>query len=297
MAHIPVLLNEVIEGLSLSPGETVLDGTVGYGGHSKLLAEKVAPDGLLIGIDQDSDALEKTQDLLKEAKVKVLLLKGNFRNMVELLHNKEIFKIDACLLDLGLSSVQLDSSKRGFSFREDEKLLMTFGSEFKLEKLTAADIVNTWAEEDIANVLYAYGEERFARRIAKAIVLKRTDKPIETTFELVQVVESAVPTWYRKSKIHPATRTFQGLRIAVNDELSALREGLAESWLLLNSGGRLAVISFHSLEARIVKEFFKNKKISGEGEILTKKAKKPTSEEIKNNPRSRSAQLRIIRKI
>jgi 16S rRNA (cytosine1402-N4)-methyltransferase len=198
------------------------------------------------------------------------------------------------MLDLGVSSPHLDSSGRGFSFRKDEPLQMTMEKNVSEDKFTAYDLVNGWAEENIANVIYAYGEERYSRRIARAIIAAREIAPIKTTFELVAVIEGAVPGVYRKGKIHPATRSFQGIRIAVNDELGSLKKGLRDAIELLKPGGRIAVISFHSLEDRIAKFAMKEWEKDGKGKSLTKKPIVPTDDEMAKNPRSRSSKLRVF---
>ncbi len=286
--HESVLLQETIDGLDLKPGDVLVDGTLGRAGHS-LEAFRREPGIRIVGIDRDEDALDESQAKLVHAGAKFELFKGNFRDM-----DKFVAKADKVVLDLGVSSPHLDSSRRGFSFKNDEPLLMTMDKNPGKDAFTARDIVNGWAEEDIANVVYAYGEERYARRIARAIVEQRQAQPIETTRELVEVIESAVPGMYRHGKIHPATRTFQALRIAVNDELGSLKQGLSRAMELLGPGGRMAVISFHSLEDRIVKVAMKEWQKEGKGEQLTKKPIVPTDAEMARNPRSRSAKLRIF---
>jgi 16S rRNA (cytosine1402-N4)-methyltransferase len=295
MAHIPVLLKEIIDGLALKGGETVVDATVNRGGHSKYLAEVIGPAGYLIGIDQDSTALKEAGENLAEATSKLTLIHSNFRHIEKKVRELGLQSVDAILYDLGLSSNQLDDSGRGFTFQKDEPLEMIMNPDKSAYLFTARDIVNDWSEGHIADVLYGYGEEHFSRQIASAIIQARAKREIKTTSELVEIIKSAVPFWYSKRKINPATKTFQALRIAVNDEVEALKEGLEGGWNLLKPEGKLAVISFHSIEARIVKEFFQNKKESGEGEYKNK-AVKPGADEIKANPRSRSATLRFIKK-
>ena len=289
--HEPVLLNEVITGLEIKDGDTVLDMTLGAGGHSKAILER-GKDIRLIGIDQDETAISIAKEKLFPWKDKVTVVKGNFRDAEKLLAEIGVTKIDKMIFDLGVSSMQLDDPKRGFSFRHDAPLSMKMSDAMKF---SARDIVNGWEEEDIANVIFAYGEERKARTIAKAIVRARGMKPIETTFELAAIVERAVgkKPW---EKINPATKTFQALRIAVNDELGSLKDGLAAAANLISPKGRIAVIAFHSLEDRIVKNFFKDKAETG-FKILTKKPVIAKEEETISNPRSRSAKLRIIEKI
>jgi len=294
--HIPVLLKEVIDNLNPQSGEIFVDGTVNRGGHAKELANYLGKKGILIGIDQDSQALAEAKDNLKDVPAKIILINGNFRNISELVKNAGVEKIDAVLLDIGFSSNQMENSGRGFSFKTDEPLNMSFSLEQKDGIFTAKDMINDWDENNLADVVYAYGEETFSRKIAKAIVEARQEGEIKTTGQLVEIIKKAVPAWYTKRRIHFATKTFQALRMTVNDELGALKDGLTGAWELLKPNGRLGVISFHSLEARIIKEFMKDKKVSGEGEMVVKKAVKPGREEVLANPRSRSAQLRVIRK-
>jgi 16S rRNA (cytosine1402-N4)-methyltransferase len=280
--HEPVLLHEVIDGLDIKDGDTVLDMTLGAGGHSAAILD-TGKNISLIGIDQDDVALLEAKKKLGNSS---LIIKGNFRDAEKLLAGK---KADKILFDLGVSSMQLDDASRGFSFRNDAPLSMKMSD---ATAFSASDVVNGWSEEDIANVIFAYGEERKARTIAKAIVSARNTKRIETTFELATIIERTIgkKPW---SKTNPATKTFQALRIAVNDELGSLRAGLAAAARMCSIGGRIAVISFHSLEDRIVKNFMKDKAKMG-WKIITKKPIVGTEEEISSNPRSRSAKLRII---
>lgn len=293
--HIPVLLQEVIDGLSVLSGDVVVDATVGGGGYTRALCERVGANGTVIGFDQDGDAIERAKKTLSDVTCTLHLVHANFRNADAELARLGIARIDGAAFDLGFSSLQLEESGRGFSFLRDEPLSMTLQTDPEHIAFTARDIINDWAEEDIANVIFGYGEERYARRIAKALVSARQAHPIETTGQLVEVIKSAVPGRYRTGAIHPATRTFQALRIAVNDELNALKEGLEKTFSLLSPGKRIAVVSFHSLEDRIVKEFSKQKEADGAVRI-TKKPIVPQDEEIRNNPRSRSAKLRILQK-
>ena len=292
--HKPVLLNESIAGLSLTNGATVFEGTVGLGGHSEAICKKIGANGLFIGTDADRDSLASAEERLRAIPCKKVFICDNFRNIDSVLRDVAVPAVNAILLDIGLSSRQLETAPRGFSFLRDEPLLMTFRSEG--EGLTAREIVNEWAEESIADVVYGYGEETAARRIAHAIVEARAKKPIETSMELAAIIKEGVPAKLRLGRIHPATKTFQALRIAVNDELGALREALAKGFSLLAPNGRMAVISFHSLEDRIVKDFYRERAKEGLGTIITKKPIIPSQEEIKENPRSRSAKLRIISK-
>ncbi|MDD2935079.1 MAG: 16S rRNA (cytosine(1402)-N(4))-methyltransferase RsmH [Candidatus Pacebacteria bacterium] len=295
--HIPVLLNEVIEGLNLHKGDAVFDGTLGGGGYFEKLCEIVGPEGTAIAVDQDLGAIKRVEEK-NDFRCQTHLINENFRNLDKVLESLNQKQVQGVVFDLGLSSDQFEISGRGFSFKKNEPLLMTFSEKPNEARFTAKDIVNTWDEENIADILYGYGEEMFSRRVAKKIVEAREIKPINTTDDLVSVIESAFPVWYRKTrKTHFATKTFQALRITVNDEIESLKDGLQKGFYSLSSGGRMAVISFHSLEDRIVKNFMKEKQLAGEGEIKTKKPIIPTDEEIKNNPRSRSAKLRIIEKI
>ena len=339
--HEPVLLHEIVDNLV---GETpyviggeklitksefwYLDGTLGGAGHALAIAKAfvrvyasntdISVKLNIIGLDQDPQAIERDRDILSQAtKGKLILENENFRNMDKVLTKIGVEKVDLILLDLGISSDELDNSGKGFTFQKDEPLFMTMADPDK-HAFTAKDIVNSWKEEDIANVIFAYGEDRFARRIARKIIQYRDKKKIETSMELAEIVKSAVPFGGRgfggKKKIHPATKTFQALRIAVNDELGALREGLKKGFDSLASGGKMAVISFHSLEDRIVKEYFrsltnhfdkkdktdfykKDKEEKRVATILTKKPIVASVQEIAENPRSRSAKLRIIQKI
>jgi 16S rRNA (cytosine1402-N4)-methyltransferase len=293
--HKTVLLNEAIEGLKLKPGNVYFDGTLGGAGHSAKVCSDFLGKVRVIATDKDLGAIRRAEEKLSKIGCKFDLVLSDYRKIDSVLSSVGVLKVDGVLLDLGLSSDQLDDSGRGFTFRNDEPLLMTF-SEDEGERVTAEIILNNWSEETIADIIYAYSDERYSRRIAKAIVESRKTKPIKTTFDLVKIIESAVPGVYRRGRIHCATKTFQALRIAVNDEISALKEGMEKSWNLLNSGGRIAIISFHSVEDREVKNFFRDKSKSGEGILVNKKPITPTDQEINENPRSRSAKLRIIEK-
>ena len=297
MAHVSVLLKEAIDGLSLEDGDIYLDATVGSGGHMEEVWQRMQGRVTLTGIDADLMSITITEEKLALSGAKPKLRVLNFRNIdkaPEILDIKNPTKI---LFDLGWSTDQFDEGGRGFSFQKDEPLIMTFASKATLDETTAYDVVNVWGEENLADVIYGYGEERYARRIAKAIVEARGEKPIETSKELAEVVKASVPIFYRFGRIPPATRTFQAIRIAVNDELQALRGGLEKGFEILKEGGKMAVISFHSLEDRIVKNFFKQQVAMNRGKLLNKKPIVPSEEEIGNNPRSRSAKLRILQKI
>ena len=295
--HIPVLLKETIHGLNLKKGDIVVDGTINAGGHSIEIAKLIEKEGHIVGIDQDSDALSLAQKNLESIEPKLTLLRGNYRDMDTLLQEKDISSVNAILLDIGLSNRQLMDSKRGFSFAKDEPLLMTFNPHPKEDELTACEILNTWDEENIADIIYGYGGERFSRRIAKGIVEARKEAPIERTFQLVEIVNKSVPFHYKRKSKNPATKTFQALRITVNDELGALKTGIEKALALLKQNGRLAIITFHSGEDRIVKKTFRELAQQQMVEIINKKPITPSEEELSNNPKARSAKLRIIQKI
>ncbi len=279
MPHVPVLLKEVIDGLVLSPGQAVLDATVGNAGHSRLIVKQIGSEGRLIGLDLDANALEQARKNLVDFTGRLDLVQANFSDLNQVLAKLKVGQIDRALFDLGLRSDQIEASGRGFSFLRDEPLLMTLANQPALGSLTAYEIVNSWPLDRLAQTIRDYGEESRANQIAEVIVAARRKNKIGTTRELVKAIESVVrPT----GRIHPATKTFQALRIAVNDELTNLEKGLQSAWDHLAPAGRLLVITFHSLEAKIVKKFYKSKVI------------KPTRAEILNNPRARSAQLRII---
>ena len=283
--HIPVLLEESVEILLGSGGRVFLDCTVGLGGHAREILRR-NPDSYVIGIDLDEYALEKAQENLKEFEGRFSLYRANFRDMDEVLAEEGIEKVDGILMDLGVSMLQLKSG-RGFSFQEDAPLDMRMGRD---QSLTAYRVVNEYPQKELVRIFREYGEERFSGRIAKAIVRAREKKPIETTAELVEIITSALPTPRRHGRIHPATRVFQAIRIEVNRELENLEVALEKTPSLLKRGARLAVISFHSLEDRIVKNFFRDHR--SQFRVLTKKPLTPQEEEIERNPASRSAKLR-----
>lgn len=292
--HISVLKDEVLNGLDIKAGDIVLDGTVNGAGHSSAIAELIGESGTLICLDIDAVALSKAEKNLKDAKCKVHLKQFNFRFLDTVLDDLGIQKIDKALFDFGLSSDQLADSGRGFSFEKDEPLIMTLKDKPSSNDLTADILVNSSSEEALSDIIYAYGEERYAKRIARGIVDFRSISPINSTRDLVEIIRQSVPKSYRNGKINPATKTFQALRIATNDELGAIRTGLVKSFERLNSGGRVATISFHSLEDREVKRFSREKKKEGVAEEYTRKPVVAIREEIVKNPRSRSAKLRII---
>lgn len=299
--HKTVLLKETIDGLDLKPGSTVLDGTFGGGGHSMEVCKRF-PDVQIIALDQDKSALEKAEAKFKDAGCNIKFANANFRSIDKVLSENPPSqgygeaKADGIILDLGLSSDQLSNSGRGFSFLRDEPLLMTMKENPSSEDVTARDVLNTWGEESLADIIYGYGEEKQARRIAKEIVEFRKKQEIKTTFDLVKIIENAIPAKFRKGRIHFATKTFQAIRIAVNDELGALKEGLEKGFEVLKVGGRMSVISFHSLEDRIVKRFYKEKEKEGKAILVNKKVILGSGDEIRTNPRSRSAKLRILQK-
>lgn len=298
--HQTVLLKETIQGLNLKPGFRLVDCTFGGGGHS-LYACESTPGVKIVAIDQDAWAFDRAKTKFTGLSCDIKFVNDNFRNVDQVLREQGIAEVDALVFDLGLSSDQLTPplgvSGRGFSFMKDEPLIMTMKANPLPEDLTAFDIVNTWSEENLATILMGYGEERFHKRIAHAITESRKEKSIETTFDLVHIIEKSVPASYKRGKIHCATRTFQALRMAVNDELGALLAGLTNGFGCLKSGGRMAVISFHSIEDRIVKNFFKTQASLGYAKLVNKKVITTSPEEAKNNPRSRSAKLRILEKI
>lgn len=294
--HIPVLLNETIKYLDIQKDDVVVDGTLGAGGHSREICSLLGKNGTLIGIDQDSDAISRAKGVLDKYKCNVVLRNENFRNLDKILAEIGIKTVNKILLDIGFSSDQIENSNRGFSFMKEEPLLMTLSNNIMEDTLTAEEIVNTWDEENIADVIFGYGEEKFSRMIAKGIIKARDEKPIKNTLELADIIKESVPAWYRRRKIHPATKTFQALRIVVNDEIGALKEGLDTGVRLLSKGGMIAVISFHSIEDRVVKNFFREMSKNGVGEIINKKPISPDRDEILNNKRARSAKLRIFKK-
>ncbi len=296
MIHKTVLLHESIDGLNIHQGDVYLDGTLGSAGHAQYALEKLNNKITVIGLDKDIEALERSKKRLGLSE-KIILKEGSYSDADKILDELGIKKVNRVMLDLGLSSDQFETSGRGFTFKNDEPLIMSFKKELKEDDLTAWQIVNNWEESNIADIIYGYGEEKYSRRIAKAIVNYRQKKSIETTSELVEIINQSVPVFYKRGRIHPATRTFQALRIAVNDELNTLSKGLKVCFERLDIGGRMAVISFHSLEDRIVKNFNKEKVSNDEAILINKKPIIPTQQEILENSRSRSAKLRIIEKI
>ncbi|MFA5575995.1 MAG: 16S rRNA (cytosine(1402)-N(4))-methyltransferase RsmH [Tissierellaceae bacterium] len=306
--HISVLLNETIDGLKIKEDGIYVDGTLGGGGHSREIAKRLKK-GKLIGIDQDLRALEKAREVLKDFEDRVILVHDNYANLDRVLEGLQIDKVDGILLDLGVSSHQLDQGDRGFSHNKDAPLDMRMD---ETSSFSAWDLVNKYSEKELERVIWDYGEERWARRIAKFIVEERKEKPIDTTLELVSIVKKAIPKDLRREGHHPAKKTFQGIRIEVNGELDVLKDSIPKMVKLLNTGARLAIITFHSLEDRIVKDSFKElykdcicppnlplcvcDKVR-EIKIITRKPIVASKEEVDSNPRSRSAKLRIGEKL
>lgn len=304
--HVPVLLDEVVAGLQPGPGGRFIDCTVGLGGHAAAILKEILPSGKLLGIDADPDAIKISKDKLSEYGEAVTLVNDNFINLEAICKEYLFHPVDGILFDLGVSSLQLDTAERGFSFHLDAPLDMRFNAE---QGLTASDIVNRFSEQELAKLIERYGEERHSRRIARYIAQNR---PITTTAELAQLVGQALAASSRWSRIHPATRTFMAIRIAVNSELQNLELALNQTLDLLRPGGRLTVISYHSLEDRIVKQFMRyaaSSCVCPPGTIvcrcghvptlklISRKVIKPTSLEIESNPRSRSARLRIAERL
>ncbi|MGN1467720.1 MAG: 16S rRNA (cytosine(1402)-N(4))-methyltransferase RsmH [Ruminococcus sp.] len=304
-SHIPVLLEETIVGLNIKPDGIYVDGTAGGGGHSSEILKKLK-NGRLFSIDQDPDAIQTVTERFKDNPNSVIL-QGNFSDMKELLEEKQVYAVDGVLLDIGVSSHQLDTAERGFSFHEDAPLDMRMSQKGE----TAADLVNNLSFEELSRIIYTYGEEKYAGSIARAIIKEREISPVETTSRLAEIIKSSVPQKVRRDG-HPARKTFQALRIAVNHELEALEKGLDEAFEILKPQGRLAVITFHSLEDRIVKhkmaDWFQGCTCPKDfpvcvcgnkpkAKAVTKKPITANLQELNQNPRSRSAKLRICEKI
>ena len=297
MTHIPVLKDELIQSLNIKEGDIIVDGTLGGGGHTSEIIKIFKDKVKIIGLDLDFDAKARTLKSIGNLKNNFTFVNRGFQEISEILREMDINEVNSVMLDLGISSFQLEVSERGFSFKKDEPLLMTMKKDPNENDITAYDIVNTWGEKTLADIIYGFGEEQFSRRIAKAIVLRRKEKEIKTTFDLVEIIENPVPLFYKKGKIHPATKTFQALRIAVNSELTNLEQVIEKGFKSLKNKGRMSIITFHSLEDRIVKRAFINLKDKGVANIINKKPISPSEIELKENPRSRSAKLRIIEKI
>lgn len=283
--HIPVLLKEITE--DIKPNENYVDCTMNGGGHTKEILKKNWPDGKVLGIEIDKEIFDRV-----EKNERLIAVNDSYANLKNIVGEKGFENIKGVLFDIGMSSYHVDLSKRGFSFQKEEPLLMNYSGD-----ITAEEILNDWREEEIEKILKEYGEEKFSRKIAKKIVERRKEGKIKSTLQLVNIVKEATPGWYHHAKTHFATRTFQALRIAVNDELNNFKKALPQTLEILDKGGRLMAISFHSLEDRIIKEFLREKEKNGEIKIITSKPIVPGEEEIKINPRSRSSKLRIGIKI
>lgn len=309
--HITVLLNEAVDGLNIKPDGTYVDCTLGGGGHSGLILSKLSGNGKLHSFDQDITAINFNKDKFKEENElgKINFIKSNFRNISEELNKRNISGVDGILYDLGVSSPQFDNADRGFSYNYDAPLDMRMDQS---QSLTARDVVNDWSYEQLVRIFFRYGEEKFAKSIARRIEKVRQQTPIETTGQLVDLIKEAIPAKARRKGGHPAKKTFQAIRIAVNDELGALEESLEQTLDLLNPGGRISVITFQSLEDRLVKVMFKQKTSlpelppglpvipdsqKVEYKLITRKPIVPSEDEITHNNRAHSAKLRIIEKL
>jgi 16S rRNA (cytosine1402-N4)-methyltransferase len=290
MAHVPVLTEEVMKFLAPRPGDNFIDCTLGDGGHTATILHLTAPNGKVLGFDLDSEAVKVVRKNLEEFGSRLIARNESYTNIAAAIAEENFGPVAGVLMDFGFSSPQLEDRNRGFSFQRDEPLDMSYST--APGHTTAAAIVNTWSKDDLVRVFAEYGGERMADRIALAIIKARHEKHIISTQQLVEVIRSAVPKNYEHGRIHPATRTFQALRIAVNDELESVALVLPQALSAIRAGGRLVCISFHSLEDRIVKTFFKEMSASHHLEILTPKPVTATEKEIQNNPRSRSAKLR-----
>lgn len=303
--HVSVLLNECLDALNIKGDGIYVDCTLGGAGHSSHILQRLSKDGLLVGIDQDTDALKAAGERLKEYENKKLV-HNNFHNIDSILEELEIPKVDGILMDLGVSSYQLDEGERGFSYMKDAPLDMRMNRD---REFSAYDVVNSYSMEDLWRIIRDYGEEKFAKRVAEFIVNRREEKPIETTLELVDIIKAAIPAKARREGPHPAKRTFQAIRIEVNGELEILNKAIEDGVNRLNKGGRMAIITFHSLEDRIVKLKFRELAnpctcpkefpicVCGKKplvKLISRKAIEPSKEEVEENPRSRSAKLRVI---
>ena len=307
--HVSVLLDETIENLDIKPDGIYVDGTLGGAGHAREVCKRLGENGRFIGIDQDEEAIAVSTKRLEEFGEKVTIVKNNYVHMKQVLQAQGIDKVDGIVLDLGVPSYQLDNAERGFSYMEDAPLDMRMDRE---QPITAKDIVNRYPEAELVRIIKDYGEERYARNIARNILREREKKEIETTGQLVDIIRSSMPAKARNGKGHPAKRTFQAIRIECNQELEVLREALDDMIELLNEGGRLCIITFHSLEDRMVKNSFRKAEqpctcppdfpvcVCGKkskGKVVTRKPILPSEEEIKENSRSKSAKLRVFKKV
>ena len=308
--HYSVLLNETIENLNIKPDGIYVDGTLGGGGHAYQVASRLSEKGRLIGIDQDADAIAAAGERLKEFGDKITIIRSNYANMKEELHRIGVEKVDGIVLDLGVSSFQLDTPERGFTYR-DENAPLDMRMDDR-QSLTAKDIVNGYSEMDLYRIIRDYGEDKFAKNIAKHIVQERAKKPIETTGELTEIIRASIPMKVQVTGGHPAKRTFQAIRIELNKELEVLQNNLDDMIDLLNPGGRICIITFHSLEDRIVKTNFKRNEnpctcpsefpvcVCGKkskGKVVTRKPILPSEEELEVNSRSKSAKLRVFERV
>lgn len=308
--HYSVLLNETIENLNIKPDGIYVDGTLGGGGHAYQVASRLSEKGRLIGIDQDADAIAAAGERLKEFGDKITIIRSNYANMKEELHRIGVEKVDGIVLDLGVSSFQLDTPERGFTYR-DENAPLDMRMDDR-QSLTAKDIVNGYSEMDLYRIIRDYGEDKFAKNIAKHIVQERAKKPIETTGELTEIIRASIPMKVQVTDGHPAKRTFQAIRIELNKELEVLQNNLDDMIDLLNPGGRICIITFHSLEDRIVKTNFKRNEnpctcpsdfpvcVCGKkskGKVVTRKPILPSEEELEVNSRSKSAKLRVFERV
>ena len=308
--HYSVLLNETIENLNIKPDGIYVDGTLGGGGHAYQVASRLSEKGRLIGLDQDADAIAAAGERLKEFGDKITIIRSNYANMKEKLHRIGVEKVDGIVLDLGVSSFQLDTPERGFTYR-DENAPLDMRMDDR-QSLTAKDIVNGYSEMDLYRIIRDYGEDKFAKNIAKHIVQERAEKPIETTGELTEIIRASIPMKVQVTGGHPAKRTFQAIRIELNKELEVLQNNLDDMIDLLNPGGRICIITFHSLEDRIVKTNFKRNEnpctcpsdfpvcVCGKkskGKVVTRKPILPSEEELEVNSRSKSAKLRVFERV
>lgn len=304
--HISVLLDETIDGLDIKPDGIYVDGTLGGGGHSYEILKRLSPKGRLIGIDQDGEALKAAGERLKEFENQVTLVRNNYCEIDKVLKELNVKKVDGILLDIGVSSYQLDNLERGFSYKSDAPLDMRMDTR---QELTAADVVNTYSENELFKIIKDYGEDKFAKNIAKHIVLARKEKPLETTKELSEVIKRAIPMKVQAKGGHPAKKTFQAIRIEVNQELTVLKESIDKMIDLLKPNGRICIITFHSLEDRIVKTKFRENEnpctcppnfpvcVCGKkskGKVITRKPIVPSEDEIEENKRAKSSKLRIF---
>lgn len=304
--HISVLLDETIDGLDIKPDGIYVDGTLGGGGHSYEILRRLSPKGRLIGIDQDGEALKAAGERLKEFENQITLVRSNYCEIDKVLKELNVEKVDGILLDIGVSSYQLDNLERGFSYKSDAPLDMRMDTR---QELTAADVVNTYSENELFKIIKDYGEDKFAKNIAKHIVLARKEKPLETTKELSEVIKRAIPMKVQAKGVHPAKKTFQAIRIEVNQELTVLKESIDKMIDLLKPNGRICIITFHSLEDRIVKTKFRENEnpctcppnfpvcVCGKkskGKVITRKPIIPSEDEIEENKRAKSSKLRIF---